>query len=162
MRRACNAGARLAAPGEFTLRAVAHGKMDLMQAEAVREFIEAQTEEQATNSIATDGGLCLQADSAGQGQACRRHCSSGSRNRFCRRRCRCAGKCIRRRRHPAFARSLAMACGRRLATAEFFRRACASSFSVSRMSENRVCSTAWSVVRSRDRDGHSRHHPGRC
>jgi tRNA modification GTPase len=41
------AGARLAVPGEFTLRAVAHGKMDLVQAEAVREFIEAQTEQQA-------------------------------------------------------------------------------------------------------------------
>src|SRR5215475_25713 len=41
------AGGRLAAPGEFTLRAVAHGKMDLVQAEAVRDFIEAQTEQQA-------------------------------------------------------------------------------------------------------------------
>jgi tRNA modification GTPase len=41
------AGARVASPGEFTLRAVAHGKMDLMQAEAVREFIEAQTDAQA-------------------------------------------------------------------------------------------------------------------
>jgi tRNA modification GTPase len=41
------AGARLAAPGEFTLRAVAHGKMDLVQAEAVRDFIESQTEQQA-------------------------------------------------------------------------------------------------------------------
>jgi tRNA modification GTPase len=41
------AGARVASPGEFTLRAVAHGKMDLIQAEAVREFIEAQTDAQA-------------------------------------------------------------------------------------------------------------------
>src|SRR6266699_2383773 len=41
------AGARIALPGEFTMRAVAHGKMDLIQAEAVREFIEAQTEQQA-------------------------------------------------------------------------------------------------------------------
>lgn len=41
------AGVRLATPGEFTLRAVAHGKMDLLQAEAVRDFIEAQTESQA-------------------------------------------------------------------------------------------------------------------
>lgn len=41
------AGARIATPGEFTLRAVAHGKMDLIQAEAVREFIDAQTEQQA-------------------------------------------------------------------------------------------------------------------
>jgi tRNA modification GTPase len=42
---------RLAAPGEFTLRAVAHGKMDLVQAEAVREFIEAQTEQQAKSAL---------------------------------------------------------------------------------------------------------------
>jgi tRNA modification GTPase len=41
------AGARTAMPGEFTLRAVAHGKMDLIQAEAVREFIAAQTDGQA-------------------------------------------------------------------------------------------------------------------
>src|SRR2546427_32020 len=42
-----SADARIAQPGEFTLRAVAHGKLDLLQAEAVRDFIEAQTEQQA-------------------------------------------------------------------------------------------------------------------
>jgi len=42
-----SAGARPASPGEFTLRAVAHGKMDLIQAEAVRDFVEAQTDAQA-------------------------------------------------------------------------------------------------------------------
>jgi tRNA modification GTPase len=46
-----NDGARLAAPGEFTLRAVAHGKMDLLQAEAVREFVDAQTEQQAKTAL---------------------------------------------------------------------------------------------------------------
>src|SRR2546423_3503465 len=45
------AGARIAQPGEFTLRAVAHGKMDLVQAEAVRDFIEAQTERQAKTAL---------------------------------------------------------------------------------------------------------------
>src|SRR5262249_47324741 len=44
---AIDAGARHATAGEFTLRAVAHGKMDLIQAEAVREYIAAQTEQQA-------------------------------------------------------------------------------------------------------------------
>jgi tRNA modification GTPase len=34
-------------PGEFTFRAVSNGKMDLIQAEAVRAFIEAQTDRQA-------------------------------------------------------------------------------------------------------------------
>src|SRR5205809_54014 len=50
------AGARIALPGEFTLRAVAHGKMDLIQAEAVREFIEAQTEQQAKTALRQMGG----------------------------------------------------------------------------------------------------------
>lgn len=44
-------GARLAGPGEFTLRAVANQKMDLMQAEAVRDFVEAQTERQARTAL---------------------------------------------------------------------------------------------------------------
>jgi tRNA modification GTPase len=43
--RSC--GARMATPGEFTLRAVANGKLDLTQAEGVRDFIEAQTQQQA-------------------------------------------------------------------------------------------------------------------
>ena len=35
--------ARIADPGEFTLRALAHGKMDLTQAEALRDLIDAET-----------------------------------------------------------------------------------------------------------------------
>jgi tRNA modification GTPase len=45
--RACAAGARLAEPGEFTLRAYLHGRIDLPQAEAVRDLIEATTLYQA-------------------------------------------------------------------------------------------------------------------
>ncbi|HUJ51744.1 MAG TPA: tRNA uridine-5-carboxymethylaminomethyl(34) synthesis GTPase MnmE [Bryobacteraceae bacterium] len=45
--RACRAGARLAEPGEFTLRAYLNGRMDLPQAEAVRDLIEATTLYQA-------------------------------------------------------------------------------------------------------------------
>ncbi len=41
--RLCRAGARLANPGEFTLRAFLNGKMDLTEAEAVRDVIEATT-----------------------------------------------------------------------------------------------------------------------
>ena len=37
-------GARMATPGEFTLRAFLNGKMDLSQAEAVNDLIKAQTE----------------------------------------------------------------------------------------------------------------------
>jgi tRNA modification GTPase len=45
--RACDAGARLAEPGEFTLRAFLNGRMDLPRAEAVRDLIEATTLYQA-------------------------------------------------------------------------------------------------------------------
>src|SRR5216684_7137395 len=41
--RACEAGARLAEPGEFTLRAFVNGRIDLPQAEAVRDLIESTT-----------------------------------------------------------------------------------------------------------------------
>ena len=44
---ASTAGARLANPGEFTLRAYLHGRMDLVQAEAVAELIDAVTPLQA-------------------------------------------------------------------------------------------------------------------
>jgi tRNA modification GTPase len=40
-------GARLADPGEFTMRAFLHGRLDLTQAEAVRDLIESQTLYQA-------------------------------------------------------------------------------------------------------------------
>ena len=40
-------GARAAGPGEFTLRAVATGKIDLTQAEAIRDLINAQTKASA-------------------------------------------------------------------------------------------------------------------
>lgn len=51
-----SAGARAATAGEFTLRAVGHGKMDLIQAEAVRDFIEAQTDAQARTALQQLGG----------------------------------------------------------------------------------------------------------
>lgn len=44
---ACANGARLAEPGEFTLRAFLNGRLDLPQAEAVRDLIEARTLYQA-------------------------------------------------------------------------------------------------------------------
>ena len=47
LERACAQGARLAEPGEFTLRAFLNGRLDLPQAEAVRDLIEATTLYQA-------------------------------------------------------------------------------------------------------------------
>jgi tRNA modification GTPase len=45
--RACELGARPAEPGEFTLRAYLNGRIDLAQAEAVRDLIDATTLYQA-------------------------------------------------------------------------------------------------------------------
>ena len=47
MERAVSAGARLAEPGEFTLRAYLNGRIDLPQSEAVRDLIESTTLYQA-------------------------------------------------------------------------------------------------------------------
>jgi tRNA modification GTPase len=46
-----SAGARRARRGEFTLRAVRNGKMDLTQAEAVRDFVHAETAAQAQTAM---------------------------------------------------------------------------------------------------------------
>jgi tRNA modification GTPase len=47
LERTCRNGARLAEPGEFTLRAFVNGRIDLLQAEAVRDLIESTTLYQA-------------------------------------------------------------------------------------------------------------------
>lgn len=56
LRRALDSGARLAEPGEFTHRAFLAGKIDLTQAEAVRDLIEAQTLTQARQAASQMGG----------------------------------------------------------------------------------------------------------
>lgn len=54
--RALGAGARLAEPGEFTLRAFLLGRIDLPQAEAVRDLIDATTLYQARIAAQQAGG----------------------------------------------------------------------------------------------------------
>ncbi len=54
--RALDLGARLAEPGEFTQRAFLAGRIDLTQAEAVRDLIEAQTLTQARLAASQMGG----------------------------------------------------------------------------------------------------------
>ena len=49
-------GARQALPGEFTRRAFLNGRMDLVQAEAVIDIIEAETAEGAKNAVGQLGG----------------------------------------------------------------------------------------------------------
>jgi tRNA modification GTPase len=56
LRRAIDRGARLAEPGEFTQRAFLAGRIDLTQAEAVRDLIEAQTLTQARQAASQMGG----------------------------------------------------------------------------------------------------------
>lgn len=56
LRRAIDLGARLAEPGEFTQRAFLRGKLDLTQAEAVRDLIDAQTLTQARQAASQMGG----------------------------------------------------------------------------------------------------------
>ena len=51
VRSAIDAGARLAEPGEFTLRAYLHGRMDLVQAEAVQDLVAAVTPLQARTAF---------------------------------------------------------------------------------------------------------------
>ena len=56
LRRALALGARLAEPGEFTQRAFLSGHLDLTQAEAVRDLIDAQTLTQARQAASQMGG----------------------------------------------------------------------------------------------------------
>jgi tRNA modification GTPase len=56
VRHALGLGARLAEPGEFTQRAFLAGRIDLTQAEAVRDLIEAQTLTQARQAASQMGG----------------------------------------------------------------------------------------------------------
>ncbi len=56
LNRCIELGARLANPGEFTQRAFLNGKMDLAQAEAVADLIEASTEAAARSAVRSLGG----------------------------------------------------------------------------------------------------------
>ena len=51
VRAAMSEGARLAEPGEFTLRAYLNGRLDLVQAEAVRDLVDAVTPLQARTAF---------------------------------------------------------------------------------------------------------------
>ena len=61
VRAAIDAGARLAEPGEFTLRAFLHNKVDLVQAEAVADLVDAVTPLQARAAFDQLEGTLTQA-----------------------------------------------------------------------------------------------------
>lgn len=54
--RCIELGARLAEPGEFTQRAFLNGKLDLLQAEAVADLIEASSEQAARSAVRSLSG----------------------------------------------------------------------------------------------------------
>ncbi|ESQ85622.1 hypothetical protein AEAC466_00175 [Asticcacaulis sp. AC466] len=49
-------GLKLAAPGEFSRRALEHGKLDLTQAEAIADLVDAETEAQRRQALTQMGG----------------------------------------------------------------------------------------------------------
>lgn len=55
-RRLTELGLRQARPGEFTRRAVEHGKMDLTEAEGLSDLIDARTEGQRVQALSNMGG----------------------------------------------------------------------------------------------------------
>ncbi len=58
LKQLCDSGARLAEPGEFTLRAFLSGRMDLTQAEAVLAVIDAESEKKLSVALnQLSGGL---------------------------------------------------------------------------------------------------------
>ena len=57
LRRACELGARLARPGEFTERAFLNGKLDLAQAEAVADVIAARSQAGARAALQSMEGV---------------------------------------------------------------------------------------------------------
>ena len=85
LRRALELGARLAEPGEFTQRAFLSGRLDLTQAEAVRDLIDAQTLTQARQAASQMGGA-LSRRVAPVKHAGGADCAARSRHRLCRRR----------------------------------------------------------------------------
>ncbi len=80
-------GARLAEPGEFTQRAFLNGRLDLIQAEAVRDLIDAQTLYQAKVAARQLKGSLSRVAAADQGKADRADCETRGGHRLCGRRC---------------------------------------------------------------------------
>ena len=61
-------GLRLAEPGEFTRRAFENGKLDLAQAEAVADLVDAETQSQARQALGQLGGALSRRYEAWRGQ----------------------------------------------------------------------------------------------
>ena len=81
-RRPCRSGARLAEPGEFTLRAFLNGRIDLMQAEAVADLIDAVTPLQARAAFDQLQGTLTRDDRRDRCRAVRADRAARSVDRF--------------------------------------------------------------------------------
>jgi tRNA modification GTPase len=66
-RRLTELGLRQARPGEFTRRAVEHGKMDLTEAEGLADLIDARTEGQRVQALSNMGGALRETYEGWQG-----------------------------------------------------------------------------------------------
>ena len=75
-------GARLAEPGEFTMRAFLNGRIDLTQAEAVRDLIESQTLLSGEGRSPATGGCTLAPPAPDQTEAGGTDRAARSRDRF--------------------------------------------------------------------------------
>ena len=82
LEQACIAGARLAEPGEFTLRAFLNGRIDLPRAEAVRDLIDATTLYQARIAAQQAEGSVSRRLKPVKEQLARTDRAARSRNRF--------------------------------------------------------------------------------
>ncbi len=79
---ATSRGARMAEPGEFSMRAFLNGRIDLTQAEAVRDLIESQTLYQAKVAAQQLEGVAFPPIAADQAQAGRVGSGDGGRHRL--------------------------------------------------------------------------------
>ena len=76
------AGLRPAEPGEFTRRAVENGKLDLTQAEAIADLVDAETEAQRRQALRQYDGGCPISTKAGGRRLIRRWRLGRSRDRL--------------------------------------------------------------------------------
>ena len=143
-------GARLAEPGEFTLRAFLNGRIDLTQAEAVADLIDAATPLQARAAFDQLNGTLTRRDRRDRRGAVRSDRAARSVGRF-------SGRGLSLRRSgassrpsiDAIARTIDALLARRRGAAGSFARDCRSRSSASRTSGSRVSSTRSSARRAR-------------
>ena len=138
---AIGAGARLAEPGEFTLRAFLRERIDLVQAEAVRDLVDAVTPLQARAAYDQLEGTLTARIKAIDERALRSARAARGVAGFSRRgvSLRRVGRCVARDRRNHRRRSTT--CSRAAREDAWFAKGCRSRSSGGRTRESRACST---------------------